>query len=124
MTLYLRLDEALVIARGVLGARPEVRDLGLLESALARPQTSLFGEEAYASLHQKAAAMLQSLLPNHPLIDGNKRLGFACTAVFLDVNGAPLTLDDDHQAYDLVLDVITGRLSSVDEIAEALQGPP
>lgn len=123
MTYHLTLEEALAIASGTLGGPPDLRDVGLLEAALARPRTSVFGEDAYPTLHQKAAALLQSIVLNHPLIDGNKRLGFAATAVFLDINGAPLTLDDESQAYDLVIDVVTGELSSVEDIAEAIEHP-
>ena len=123
MTYHLTLEEALAIASGVLGGPPELRDAGLLEAALARPRTSVFGEDAYPTLHQKAAALLQSIVLNHPLIDGNKRLGFACMAVFLDINGAPLALDDESQAYDLVIDVVTGELSSIKDIAGAIEHP-
>lgn len=122
MTVFLDLEDALRIGEAVLGAAPQVRDLGMIESAIARPRTSLFGEDAYPSVHDKAAAMLQSLVKNHGLIDGNKSLGFACTAVFLHVNGAPLTLSDDGAAYDLVMAVATGELQEISEIAAALEG--
>lgn len=122
MTVFLDLEDALRIGEAVLGAAPQVRDLGMIESAIARPRTSLFGEDAYPSVHDKAAAILQSLVKNHGLIDGNKRLGFACTAVFLHVNGAPLTLSDDGAAYDLVMAVATGELQEISEIAAALEG--
>lgn len=121
MTAYLTLEEALRIANGVLGAQPEVRDIGLLDSALARPQTTLFGADAYETVYQKAAALLQSIVRNHPLVDGNKRLGFTCTAVFLHVNGHPLSLDDETEAYDLVIAVSTGVASEIDGIAAALE---
>ncbi|HVQ49027.1 MAG TPA: type II toxin-antitoxin system death-on-curing family toxin, partial [Mycobacterium sp.] len=61
---YLELDDLLVAASAFLGHRPEVRDYGLLESALARPQASVFGEDAYPTLHEKAAALLDSLVNN------------------------------------------------------------
>nr|WP_203433393.1 Fic family protein [Jiangella asiatica] len=78
-TVFLTLEEVLDIARLTLGRRPEVRDLGLLDAAVHRPRTSLFGAEAYPDLHTKAAAMLESLVRNHALIDGEKRLGWmAC----------------------------------------------
>lgn len=123
MTVYLSFEDSLRVAHEVLEARPEFRDVGLLESALARPRTTVFGADAYEAPHQKAAALLQSIVRNHPLVDGNKRLGFACATVFLHVNGHPLTLDDDNEAYDLVIAVATGRLSEVDEIARAFVDP-
>lgn len=122
MTLYLTIEEALAFAARVTGAPAEVRDLGLIESALARPRTTVFGEDAYPTLDLKAAALLQSLVGNHGLVDGNKRLAFTCTAVFLSINGHPLELDDVHEAYDLVIAVATGELSELDDIAAALRG--
>lgn len=121
MTLYLTIEEALHIATRVMGAPAEVRDLGLIESALARPQATAFGEDAYPTLDLKAAALLQSLVGNHGLVDGNKRLSLACTSVFLTINDHPLELDDATEAYDLVIAVATGVLSEIGEIAEALR---
>jgi len=122
MTRYVTLEEALRVAETVIGAEPLVRDLGLIDSALSRAQSSLFGQDAYPSLDEKAAAMLQSLALNHGLVDGNKRLAFACTSVFLTLNDAPLELDDQSEAYDLVIAVVTGELSDVSDIAAALRG--
>ncbi|RFA16993.1 death-on-curing protein [Subtercola boreus] len=121
MTVYLTLGEAVLIAGAAIGAPPAVRDFGLLEAALARPQTMVLGEDAYPSLYEKAAALLQSLVGNHALVDGNKRLGFACTAVFLAVNGAPLTLTE-NDAYDLVMAVASGELRELSAIAGRLAG--
>lgn len=121
MTRFLTLEEALRVAEVATGAPALVRDLGLIESALARPQTSLFGDDAYPTLDEKAAALLQSLVLNHGLVDGNKRLAFACTSVFLTINGEPLELDDEHEAYDLVIAVATSDLSTIPEIAAALR---
>ncbi len=121
MTRFLTLTQALRAAEAVIGETPLVRDIGLVESALARPRTSVLGQDAYPSLHQKAAAMLQSLATNHPLVDGNKRMAFACASVFLTMNRAPLTLDDESQAYDLVIAVATSALRDVHEIARALR---
>ena len=72
MTVYLQLEDLLALMEE-LGVGP-VRDLGLLDSAAHRPQTSLFGEDAYPDLHTKAAVLLESLTRNHALVDGNKRL--------------------------------------------------
>lgn len=121
MTVYLTIEDALKIAEAVIGAPPEIRDLGMIDSALARPQASAFGEDAYPTLDLKAAAMLQSLVGNHGLVDGNKRLGLACTSVFLTLNGAPLDLDDETEAYDLVIAVATHHPQEVADIAAALR---
>jgi death-on-curing protein len=121
VTTFLTLEEALAIGAAVTGGPVQVRDAGLLEAALARPRTAVFGEDAYPSLHEKAAALLHSIVANHPLVDGNKRLGFACTAIFLRINGAALTLDEDS-AYDLVIAVADGTLVEIEQIAHRLRG--
>lgn len=121
MTHYLTIEEALHVASAVTGGPPEVRDLGLIESALARPQTTVFGDDAYATLDLKAAALLQSSVGNRGLVDGNKRLGLACTSVFLTLNGAPLDLDDVTEAYDLTVSVASGELTDLASIATALR---
>ena len=69
-----------------LGIGP-IRDLGLLDSSLYRPQTVVFGAESYPDLFEKAAALLQSLARNHALFDGNKRLAWTAATVFLVMNG-------------------------------------
>ena len=105
---YLSLEDLLtIVERYRLQA---VRDLGLLDSAAHRPQTSLFGEDAYPSIDEKAAVLLESIVRNHPLIDGNKRLGWIATVMFLELNGlfVDAPLDD---AYDLVIAVATGEMS-------------
>ena len=79
MTDYLDLPSLLDLAELLLGGPPTVRDMGLLSSAAARPATVAFGVEAYEDLWTKAAALLQSLVLNHALIDGNKRLGWLAT---------------------------------------------
>lgn len=122
MTFFLTTEEALRIGQAVTGAPLEVRDIGLLEAALARPRASVFGVDAYPTHDEKAAALLQSLVGNHALVDGNKRLGFACTSVFLTANGHPLSLTE-HEAYDLVIDVARGTVSDVAEIAARLRRP-
>ena len=119
--IYLDLDSLLHIAARTLGGEPVIRDYGLLESALARPRASAFGEDAYPDLFAKAAALLHSLARNHALVDGNKRLALAATIAFLGINGHRLTLSND-EAYDLVIAVATGALDDVAEIAEVLFG--
>jgi len=118
-TQYLRLGDALRVITAVLGGAPSVRDVGLLQSALLRPATSVFGREAYPTVHEKAAALLHSIVSNHPLVDGNKRAGFACAAVFLTINGHRLTLGEDA-AYDLVMEIARGDLTNVKAIARRL----
>jgi death-on-curing protein len=104
---FLELEDLVVLVRR-LGAGP-VRDIGLLEAARARPRASAFGADAYPTLVGKAAALLHSLVANHALVDGNKRLGWLATIVFLDLNGWSVTLDDEA-AFLLVMDVAEGRL--------------
>lgn len=97
-----------------------VRDLGLLESAAHRPTTTLWGAEAYNGLDRKAAALLESIVRNHALPDGNKRLGWLAVVVFYGLNDIYLDAPDD-EAYDLVIAVSTGDVS-LEEIAAALSG--
>jgi death-on-curing protein len=115
--IYLDLAALLRIAHRTLGGDPEVRDYGLLTAALARPQTDVFGHEAYPSLPEKAAALLHSLVRNHALIDGNKRLGWAAMVVFCDVNGQFLDMDDDA-AYELTIRAAVGEYEVPDIAAE------
>jgi death on curing protein len=118
--IYLTLPELLHIAERALGAEPQVRDYGLLDSAAARPQATAFGGDAYPDLDAKAAALLHSLARNHALVDGNKRLALAAVIAFYGVNGRRLTLTND-EAYDLVIEVAAGQLDSVDGIAARLR---
>ena len=118
MTDYLTLEDLLALVDD-LGVGP-LRDLGLLESAAHRPTSSLWGHEAYPSMEEKAAALLESLVRNHPLVDGNKRLGWLATVVFLDINARPVEAPDDD-AYHLVMALASGQLELAD-IADALAG--
>jgi death-on-curing protein len=117
--IYLTLDEILRVAERALGPDFVVRDHGLLESAVARPATSVFGQDAYPTLDDKAAALLHSLARNHSLVDGNKRLALAGVIAFYGVNGRRLTLTND-EAYD-VIGVASGMLDVVDGIAAILR---
>lgn len=114
--IYLTLPELLHVAERTLGGEAPVRDHGLLQSALARPQASALGRDAYPTLEEKAAALLHSLARNHALVDGNKRLALAATIAFLGINGRRLTLTND-EAYHLVMKVAAGQLHDVAEIA-------
>ena len=117
---YLDLDDLIDLATGLLGDPPPIRDVGLLGSAAARPQTTAFGEDAYPDLWTKAAALLQSILKNHALVDGNKRLGWLATATFLEINGISVTHVANDAVYDFVIAVAVGH-EDVDEIAAALR---
>jgi death-on-curing protein len=119
--IFLTLPELLHVAERTLGADFIVRDYGLLEAALARPQATAFGKDAYATLDGKAAALLHSLARNHALIDGNKRLALAALIAFYGLNGRRLMLTNDV-AYDLVMNVASGQLDSADDIAAILHG--
>ena len=107
MITYLTTEDLLALTAD-LGVGP-VRDLGLIEAAAHRPAASLWGDDAYASLELKAAALLDSLVNNHPLVDGNKRLGWLAALVFLDLNGVWIEAPDDD-AYLLVIEVASGHV--------------
>ena len=111
---------AVAVAERTLGGGYAVCDYGLLETALARPQATAFGKDAYPDLDAKAAALLHSIARNHALIDGNKRLALAAVIAFYGLNGRRLALTND-QAYDLVISVAAGQLDAVDAIAAILQ---
>lgn len=113
---FLTLEDAFGILR-LLSIGP-VRDVGLLDSALARPRSSAFGADAYDSIDLKAAALLHSLVNNHPLVDGNKRLAWLATVVFLRINGVDVEASNDD-AFSLVWEIASGSLE-LEEIRERL----
>lgn len=119
MTRYLTVEQALRIARAAVDGPVQVRDIGLLESAVHRPRASVLGQEAYPDLTTKAAALLHSLAGNHPLVDGNKRLAWLATYVFLAKNEMELDADNDA-AFDLVMSVASRSITDVEQIAAAL----
>ncbi|HNP15970.1 MAG TPA: type II toxin-antitoxin system death-on-curing family toxin [Terrimesophilobacter sp.] len=113
MTTYLDPEQGLaVLAR--LGLH--VRDEGLFFSALARPSTSAFGNDAYDSLELKAAALMSSLAQNHALFDGNKRTSWVIAVAFLNINGWDLKMSEDEK-FDLILAVAEGEIA-LEELAE------
>lgn len=118
ITRYLALEDVLYLA-GRIG-EPTPRDMGLVESAVARPQTTVFGDDAYPDLHTKAAALLHSLVRNHAFVDGNKRVAWLSAGAFYWINGFELDAPDDP-AYDLVISAATGEVD-VPDIAAALAG--
>lgn len=108
MTDYLSVADLIEIAEGVI-TRPVVRDIGLLASAAARPQMSVFGDDAYPTLVEQAAALMHSIARNHALVDGNKRLAWSAARIFLLINDADVTYEIDD-AERLVLAVARGDL--------------
>ena len=118
--IYLRYEELIYIAERAIGPDVVVRDHGLLESALARPQASVFGRDAYPTLMFKAAALTHSLVRNHGLVDGNKRLGLSGLIAFLGLNGMRLTWTND-EAYEFIVEIASGGLDEVSEIAERIE---
>jgi death-on-curing protein len=117
---YLSLEDMLGLA-AALGVGP-VRDLGLLDSACHRPRSGFMGQDAYPALPAKAAALMHSLVLNHALLDGNKRLALLATVVFLRINGYRLALSDD-EAFDLAIAVAAGQLDA-EEIGKRLRLEP
>jgi death-on-curing protein len=116
---YPTLAEAIATNRRFI-SRHAVRDVGLLESALMRPSSSAFGHDAYPDLWSKAAAMLHSVIRNHPCMDGNKRTGVALALAFLDRNGEEVTHANPEALIDLAVGVANGSLD-VPEITVALR---
>ena len=117
---YLDLEDLIDLARRLLGDPPPIRDVALLGSATARPQARAFGHDAYPDVVTKAAALLQSIVNNHALVDGNKRLGWLAAPVFLELNWFNASKISNDDVYDLVnrtasnnpcLEDITTRLS-------------
>ncbi len=117
--IFLDLEDLLHVAERATGGPVELRDIGLLEAAAARPRAAAFGADAYSTLDDKAAALLHSIVRNHALVDGNKRLGLAAVIAFYGLNGRRLTMSND-EAYDLVIAVSVGELEDVDQIAPRL----
>ncbi|MEU2495649.1 type II toxin-antitoxin system death-on-curing family toxin [Streptomyces sp. NPDC007883] len=111
-TRHLTVSEVTAIARFAFGGHPpELRAGGLLESAVHRPRSRMYGVAAYPDLWEQAGALLHAIASNHPFVDGNKRTAWLSTAVFLALNGAdPVNVDQDR-AYDLVVSVAAGQMS-------------
>ncbi len=116
---YLDLDDLMALATSLLGDPVPLRDIGLLGSAAARPQTTAFGQDAYPDIWTKAAALLQSIVGNHALIDGNKRLGWLATAVFLEINDHSMADARNDDVYEFVVSVASNQLD-IDHIASRL----
>jgi death-on-curing protein len=120
VTEFLTFKQLVEIARRVTAtAEAPVRDWGLLESALIRPQSNIFGADAYPTLHEKVAAIMHSLARNHALVDGNKRLAFMAAYVMYSMNGYELDPPSVEEGEAFVLAVAQGGLE-VPEIAKVL----
>ena len=113
---YLTLDDVLALTAR---AGFTIADYGLVESALARPPASVFGEDAYPTIHQKAAALLQSMATNQALADGNKRTAWAATRLFYGLNDYRITATEDER-FELILAVATRELDTAAMIAARL----
>ena len=113
---YLSLGDAL---QQIAIAGFYVKDAGLLDSALARPQTSVFGEDAYPTLEVKAAAMTHSVIKNHPMVDGNKRTSWFLLNAFLYINGYLLEMSTE-EGLEFTLGVATDQLS-LEQAAEKIR---
>jgi death-on-curing protein len=118
---YLDIEDVVEMMR-TLGIGP-IRDFGLLDSAVNRPKSSAFGEDAYETLSLKAAALLHSMTKNHALVDGNKRLAWLSTVVFCDLNGFAPHIDDDD-AFQLVWDIASSAEEEIASIADRLHLTP
>ncbi|WP_313676864.1 type II toxin-antitoxin system death-on-curing family toxin [Mycolicibacterium sp.] len=115
--IYLDLDDIVALTQR---AGFTITDHGLVESALARPRASVFGEEAYPGIHEKAAALFQSLATNHALADGNKRTAWAATRLFYGLNDYRIVATENER-FDLIIAVATRELSTVRQVAEQLE---
>ena len=113
---YLTLDDVLALTAR---AGFTIADYGLVESALARPPASVFGEDAYPTIHQKVAAMLQSLVTNHALAEGNKRTAWAATRLFYGLNDYRITATEDER-FEVIIAVATRELDTVTMTAARL----
>jgi death-on-curing protein len=120
MTRYLTTGDVLAIGEEI-GTQGSLRDFGLLDPAVGRPQASMFGQDAYPAMWQKAAALMHSIIANHPFVDGNKRVGLTVALAFLSLNDVETEPLDEAAAYDLTISVATGKLSEVSATAAELR---
>lgn len=120
MTSFPTTEDILALADALLPV-VELRDGGLLHAAVLRPQTSVYGEDAYPDLWEKAAALMHSVVLGHPLVDGNKRLGWAAAVAFLEDNGEILDYQDVNEAENVIISLAKGELDDIPELARRLQ---
>ena len=117
---YLDTDDLVSLTCLLLGDPPPIRDFGLLDAAAARPQASAFGEDAYPDLWAKAGALLHSIVKSHPLVDGNKRLGWLAAAVYLEINGIGIAAAPNVAVYRLVMRVAAENVPA-EQVAQMLR---
>lgn len=117
---HLTEDDLAALIEAELGGPEAIRDAGLLAAAMARPQATAFGEPAYPTLAEQAAALMHSLVTSHPLVDGNKRIGLAAALLLYGLNGIRLDATDD-ELFELTMAVADGSLREVGAIADALR---
>lgn len=110
MTVYLSADEVRDFNSRLTGTLNALRDFGLLDGAVMRPQASAFGQDAFPTLHEKAAALLHSLVRNHPFMDGNKRTAWVAVATFYLLNGYQVARADQGDIVSLVVDAAEGQV--------------
>lgn len=108
-------DQVVLLHGGANG----VRDIGGLESAIARPNQSFGGEDLYPSCFEKAAAIGESIIMNHPFVDGNKRTGYVLMETVLRLEGVKI-ISTDEELYNFVIDISTG-VKRFEEIVEWLK---
>jgi death-on-curing protein len=119
---YLTVNEVLLLHARVIqrtGGSRGVRDMGLLESALARPRATFGGADLYPDLWTKAAALAHSLAQNHPFVDGNKRVALAAMGILLELNGCWLTASNEDAAA-FIQRLVTGGIG-IEETAAWLR---
>ncbi|NUP49056.1 MAG: type II toxin-antitoxin system death-on-curing family toxin [Catenulispora sp.] len=121
MTEYLTTRDLIAIADAATAGQALLRDAGLIDSAAHRPMATVFGQDAYPDLFTKAAAILHSILRNHALVDGNKRLAWTACLVFLAINGVDADPDVDD-AFEFVMKVAASDLDDLSDIASVLRG--
>lgn len=123
MTEYLDRDDVLVAGAAAVGVELRVADYGLLDAAVARPQATAFGVDAYPDLVTKAAALLHSLARNPALVDGNKRTAWAAAWTFLYLNGVDLDPGFDVDDAESFMNAVAAEGDlELDELADKLQG--
>jgi death-on-curing protein len=114
--IYLSAEDLIYVGERAIGGTLAIRDRGLLEAACARPRSSWLGVDSYPTIETKAAALVHSIVSNHALVDGNKRLGLAGLIAFVGLNGWRLTWSND-EAFMFITDLATGELDDVTLIA-------
>jgi len=115
---YLTAEQVLFIHSRLIdetGGSHGIRDLGLLQSAVSRPMATFGGEDLYPDIFQKAAALMESLIKNHPFIDGNKRTAISSAGIFLRINGYNLETSQE-ELVDFTLNMATGKTSFTDAV--------